>query len=157
MTKQCCFIGHRRIYDKSLYNKLKNTIITQIQQGRKSFLMGNHGDFDAMALHCCEELKTIYHDLKFTVVISSLSELTTIILKDDFGEYSLKKYDGIETIMYNIEKIHFKRKITESNKKMIDSCDTIICYVDNIIYNSGAMQALKYATKKGLKIINLCY
>ena len=64
-------------------------------------------------------------------------------------------YDDVKTIMYDIEDIYFKKQITESNKKMIDSSDTIICYVDESKTKSGAKTALNYAKKKGLQIVNL--
>ncbi len=38
---------------------------------------------------------------------------------------------------------------------MIDTCDTLICYVDTSAYRSGAKTALRYAEKRGLKIVNL--
>ena len=58
--------------------------------------------------------------------------------------------------MFEIEDLHFKRQITESNKRMIDGCDVMICYVDTKRYRSGAKTALNYAKRKGLTIIN-CY
>lgn len=39
--------------------------------------------------------------------------------------------------------------------KNIDECDTLICYVDNNLSNSGAKSIMKYAEKKGLNVINL--
>ena len=50
---------------------------------------------------------------------------------------------------------HYKQRITLSNRQMIDGCDTLICYVDEHVYRSGAKTAMCYAKKKGLKIINL--
>lgn len=38
---------------------------------------------------------------------------------------------------------------------MIDTCDTLICYVDSNSYRSGAKTAMRYAEKQGLNIINL--
>ena len=38
---------------------------------------------------------------------------------------------------------------------MLDSCDAVICYVDNMRERSGANKALAYAKKKGLKITNI--
>ena len=38
---------------------------------------------------------------------------------------------------------------------MIDTCDTLICYVDKKRSPSGAKTAMNYAKRKGLKIINL--
>ena len=57
--------------------------------------------------------------------------------------------------MFEIEDLHYKQRITTSNKKMIDSCDTLICYVDPNAWKSGAKTTMNYAQKKGLKIINL--
>ena len=59
--------------------------------------------------------------------------------------------------MYDIEEVHYKRQITLSNRKMIDSCDTLICYVNTSEYRSGAKTALRYAEKRGLKVVNLYY
>ena len=39
---------------------------------------------------------------------------------------------------------------------MIDTCDTLICYVNKKHNPSGAKHAMNYAKRKGLKIINLC-
>ncbi|MCH5316227.1 MAG: hypothetical protein J1E81_09950, partial [Eubacterium sp.] len=61
----------------------------------------------------------------------------------------------VKTVMYDIEDTHFKRQITLSNQLMINSCDTLICYVNENAYRSGAKIALNYAKKQGLKIINL--
>ena len=38
---------------------------------------------------------------------------------------------------------------------MIDDCDTPICYVNPSEYRSGAKTAVRYAEKRGLKIVNL--
>ncbi len=57
--------------------------------------------------------------------------------------------------MYEIENIHFKQKILVSNMKMIDECDTLICYVNNDNSKSGAKTIMKYAIRKGIKVINL--
>ena len=57
--------------------------------------------------------------------------------------------------MFEIEEVHYKRKITVSNQKMIDGCDTLICYVDEKSYGSGAKKAMRYTKRKGIEIIDL--
>ena len=57
--------------------------------------------------------------------------------------------------MYDIEDAHYKQQITLSNRQMLDTCDTLICYVEEKAYRSGAKTALRYAQKRGLKIVNL--
>ncbi len=85
--------------------------------------------------------------LVIEVVITSLRAVNT----DNFGQ----RYDDIETVLYEIEEVHYKRRITVSNQKMIDECDALICYVDEGAYQSGAKTALRYAQRKGLQIFNL--
>lgn len=65
------------------------------------------------------------------------------------------KNRNCETLFYDIEDVHFKNRITVSNKKMIDDSDMIICYVDMTSYKSGAKNAIKYAMKKNKTVVNL--
>ncbi len=64
-------------------------------------------------------------------------------------------YDDVKTVMYDIENIHFKRKIVVSNQYMIDNANTLICYVDTYKNYGGAILTYKYAKKKGLHTVNL--
>lgn len=150
-----CFIGHRNIYEK-IREKLKELTEQEIKNGCKFFTMGIHGEFDKMALSVCRELRKTYKDIKIEVVITSFKAIEPIIDHDEiFGDEKYTPYDDVETIMYNIEEEHYKRKIIASNKQIIDSCDTLICYVIKKQNPSGAKLAMNYAKRKGLKIINL--
>lgn len=157
MNKKVCFVGHRNIYD---YERIKASLCVLVEQkikeGCKFFTMGTHGDFDKMALSVCRNLRKIYNDIKIEVVITSLTTLTPIVVFDKkLGCDIYSPYEDIDTIMYEIEEVHYKRKIIVSNQKMIDNCDVLICYVNNVIKASGAKLALNYAKKNGLKIINI--
>ncbi len=142
------FIGHRKIFTKGIYERLVNVIRIQIKNGCKVFTMGTHGDFDKLALNACRQLRHTCDDMIIEVVITSLNKL-----KQD-NELNVPYFD-VETVMYDIENVHYKRQITLSNRLMIDGCDTLICYVDTLSHGSGAKTALRYAEKQGLKIINL--
>ena len=156
MSKKVCFIGHRRIGFGDIRKKLKEVILQKIKDGCKFFTMGTHGDFDKMALNVCRELRHIYKDIKIEVVITSFKSIEPIIDHDEiFGDEKYTPYEDVETIMYNIEETHYKRQIIASNKQMIDTCDTLICYVNKKHNPSGAKLAMNYAKRKGLKIINL--
>lgn len=150
-----CFIGHRNIYEK-IREKLKEAVENEIKNGCKFFTMGTHGDFDKMALSVCRELRETYKDIKIEVVVTSFKSIEPIIDHDEiFGDEKYTPYDDVETIMYNIEEEHYKRQIIESNHQMIDTCDTLICYVNKKHNPSGAKLAMNYAKRKGLQIINL--
>ena len=152
MGNRTAFIGHRHIFDKNISEKLRDAIIQEINNGCKHFVVGTHGDFDRAALNVCRKLREDYKDINIDVVITSLSQ----IKYNNSVDYLPSPYSDTNIIMYEIEDTHFKRKIIESNKQMIDSCDTLICFVDeNYKYSSGAKNVYQYAKKKGLHIVNL--
>ena len=143
-------IGHRQIIANNIENRLLIAIKQQIEKGCKKFTMGTHGAFDSLALSACKHLREIYPDLEIEVAITSLNA----IKKDTISDYT--PYSDVQTVMYDIECAHYKQQITLSNKLMLDTCDALICYVDdNYIHPSGARTAMQYANKIGLKIINL--
>ena len=149
------FAGHRKILDKDLRNKLYLPVKQQIESGCKTFVMGTHGEFDKLALSVCRQLRKTYKDIIIEVAITSLNQIKPEIEKDQFGISKYTPYDDVYTIMFNIEEEHFKRKITTSNKQMIDTCNILICYVDTTQHSSGAKTTLNYAKSKGIQIINL--
>lgn len=143
------FIGHRRVFAKDISERLDKAIREEIENGCMTFTVGTHGEFDRIALAACKRLRHTYTNMKIEVVITSLNA----IKKADESNVAL--YDDVEIVMYDIEDVYFKRKITLSNRQMLDSCDTLICYVDTSVDRSGAKAALLYAKKRGLKIVNL--
>ena len=153
MSKKVCFIGHRDFYKDDL---LKNEIENQIKQGADFFTMGTHGKFDQLALWFCKEFRKKYENIKIEVVITSFNKLKKILIHDDiYGKEYYDPYKDVDTVMFEIEELYFKKRITESNKQMIDGCDVLVCYVNPKKTYGGAKFALDYATKKGLKIVNL--
>ena len=142
------FIGHRQIFAKDINERLIAAVQTEIENGCKEFTMGTHGEFDKLALSACRNLRQTHTDLEIEVVITSLNA----IKKD--GKLAAPFVD-VKTVMFEIEETHYKRKITLSNRQMIDGCDTLICYVNPSQYRSGAKTALRYAEQRGLKIVNL--
>ena len=143
------FIGHRKVLAKDIEDRLISAIQSEIECGCTAFIMGTHGEFDRLALTACRNLQRTHKTLDIEVVITSLNA----IKKD--SELSAAPYADVKTVMFDIEKAHYKQRITLSNHQMIDGCDTLICYVDSSQYQSGAKTAMRYAEKKGLKIINL--
>ena len=143
------FIGHRQVFAKDIATKLAAAIQTEIGRGCTAFTMGTHGEFDYLALTACRELRRVHKELDIEVVITSLNA----IKKD--CELSAAPYGDVKTVMFDIEDAHFKQRIPLSNRQMIDGCDTLICYVNEDVYRSGAKTAMRYAKKKGVKIINL--
>ncbi|MBQ2713862.1 MAG: hypothetical protein IJF22_02695 [Clostridia bacterium] len=153
--KRICFIGHRYINYFPAKKRLTEIIKIEIENGCKFFTMGTYGQFDSLALEVCRELRHTYKNIEIEVVVTSLNKIKTIVYNDTFGHETYVPYNDVKTIMYDIESEHYKRKITISNRQMIDSCDTLIAYVDNQRSYGGAISAYKYVKKKGLRIINI--
>ncbi|HIT77690.1 MAG TPA: hypothetical protein IAD47_02730 [Candidatus Limihabitans stercoravium] len=140
------FIGHRQILDNTLFNRLYNVTEQAILSGCFHFSVGCHGEFDRIALGVLLMLKRKYKNMVIEVVLTSLSQLRTM-----FDE----NQNDIQTVMYEIEEMHYKQKIIYSNRKMLDNCDAVICYVNPNKVVSGAKQSLNYAKKKSIPITNL--
>lgn len=143
------FIGHRQVFTRDIRKRLCEAIQEEIDMGCTDFIMGAHGEFDKIALSACREARRIYNELKIEVVLTSQKNLNKI------DEFDISPYSDVKTFMYDIEHAYYKQQIIVSNRKMIDECDTLICYVDTSVLRSGARRALQYAEKRGLKIVNL--
>lgn len=155
MKNKVCFIGHKNIRFTLLEQRLTEAIIAQINKGCDCFMIGTHGNFDILALKVCRSLRKVYKHIKIEVVITSLHQIEKEIIEDEFGKECYVPYEDVDTIMFDIEEIYFKRQIIVSNQKMVDECDTLICYVNQKNNLSGAKRVMNYAINKGLKIINL--
>ncbi len=148
MSNKTTFIGHRILLQDGIKQKLKTAIENEIQSGCKNFIVGSHGEFDKTVLDILLTLKNTYPEIEIEVVITNYNPK----IQD---EIIIKENPKYETVMFEVEELHPKQRITASNKQMIDSCDTLICYVQPNAWKSGAKTAMNYAQKKGLKIINL--
>lgn len=148
MSNKVTFIGHRILLQSNIQQLLKSVIENEIQSGCKNFIVGSHGEFDKTVLDILLTLKNTYPEIKIEVVITNYNPK----IQD---EIIIKEKPKYETVMFEVEELHPKQRITASNKQMIDSCDTLICYVQPNAWKSGAKTTMNYAKKKGLKIINL--
>ena len=148
MSNKVTFIGHQILLQSNIQQLLKSAIENEIQSGCKKFIVGSHGEFDKTVLDVLLTLKNTYQDIQIEVVITNYNPKTQ-------DEIIIKENPKYETVMFEIEGLHYKQRITTSNKQMIDGCDTLICYVRPNSWRSGSKTALNYATKKGLTIINL--
>lgn len=75
--------------------------------------------------------------------------------KDEYGFCLADLYKDVETMIYPIEDVYFKKQITMCNRMMINDSDIIVCYVDKSKSVSGAKAAMNYAERNNKKVINL--
>ena len=67
------FFGHRNCYDldkKILFDKIEELFV----MGVDTFYVGNQGSFDSMVLESLLQVKKIYQQLEFSVVLAYLAK-----------------------------------------------------------------------------------
>ncbi len=133
------FIGHRDFLPLDIETRLQKATQTVLDMGCHSFIMGIHGEFDKAALRVCKMIQATNPSIKIEVVVTNPRQ----------------SYPHVENVMFEIETLHYKQRIIQSNKSMIDESDCLICYVCPHVWRSGAKLVLNYAQKCKIKIINL--
>ena len=123
------FAGHGRLHNVNdkLKKRLTKAVMKEINDGCLLYTMGTYGDFDNLALTVCKELRQKYTNIEIEVVLTSINQI-----KNNFS------YKDVQTVIYEIENEHYKNQIISSNRQMINSCTTLICYVDMRRPRSGA-------------------
>jgi len=116
----CTFCGHGDA-PESIYDFLKDKIEQMILGGKaNNFYVGNHGNFDHMALRILWTMKNKYPDIQYSVVLAYLPEK-----KDSFEMYQ----EGETLYPDGIEKSLYRFAITFRNKWMVEHSEYLISYV----------------------------
>ena len=138
----CTFLGHSDT-PEAVYPKLKNAIEELIiTRGVSTFMVGNHGSFDSMALRALRELKQQYAHISYQVILAYMPH------RDD------ELYSSEETLLpEGIETVPKRFAISWRNKWMVNNSQMVICYVIHEV--SGAAQFVHYAENHGKEIISL--
>jgi len=138
----CTFFGHSECYGLDR-NVLRSTIEDLIKQGTTEFLVGNHGNFDAMAFSCLRELNKEYPEISYSVALAYLPTRKQ--------EYDI--YHGHSFYPEGQENGHPKFAIERRNRYLIQSADICVCYIDHTF--GGAYKFARMAKRRGLRVINL--
>lgn len=135
----CTFFGHSDAPD-TIKTKLKETVTALIEErGINCFYVGNHGNFDKMALSVLKELNNVYPQIEYYVVYAYLPENGEDFMHTVFPE--------------GIEKVPKRFAINFRNKWMIEHSDIAVTFVQRSY--GGAAQFKNIAEKKGREIIGI--
>ena len=152
--KICTFFGHNSfgvgVHEERLKEVVEKLIL---EEGVKSFLIGTHGKFDNLALKVCRFLRRKYKDIVITVVFTSYAPFRKNPV-DNLADSEVYYHD-VETMIYDIGDVYFKEIVTQSNRRMVEDSDVVVCFVDMNKEKSGAKLAVKYAMKMHKEIINI--
>lgn len=140
----CCFFGHKDA-PSSIYNKLEEAIEKVItDQGVTSFLVGNQGHFDSMALKALRCMKEKYPHISYNVALAYMPSEKEEWNPYEFGETMLPE---------GIEGVHPRYAISWRNKWMVNESDMVIVYITHSW--GGAARYVEMAEKKGKQITSL--
>lgn len=140
----CCFFGHKDT-PSTIAPKLEMVLDDLIvNQGVESFIMGNQGYFDSMALSAVRKMKERYPQITYNVVLAYMPR--------EKEEWSVYKP---EETMYpeGLESVHPRFAISSRNKWLVEESDIVVCYIAHDW--GGAAQYVERASKKGKQVINL--
>ena len=138
----CTFFGHSECYDLDAA-VLRCAIEEVIRQGIIEFVVGNHGQFDAMVFSCLQDLGKVYPEISYSVALAYLPTH-----KEDYDIYH-----GHSFYPEGQEVGPAKFAIERRNRYLIDTADACLCYVNHTF--GGAYKFARIAKNRGLQVINL--
>lgn len=135
----CTFFGHADA-PAEIKGKL-NEIVTEliVKRGVNCFYVGNHGNFDRMALAVLKELSEIYPQINYCVVYAYLPH--------DCEDFQHTLYPE------NIESVPQRFAINYRNKWLTEHSDIVITFVRRSY--GGAAKYKELAEKKNKEIIEI--
>ena len=136
----CTFFGHRDCPDSvkpELLAAIENLIT---EKHVKTFYVGNHGNFDRLAVSLLRDLAILHPEIKYYVVLAYLPTKA----------YS-ESYESI--FPEGIEEVPKCFAIDFRNRWMIEKSDYVITYVTRSF--GGAAKARSYAEKHRKHVIDI--
>lgn len=135
----CTFFGHADA-PSEIEDKLKETVTELIvNRGVNCFYVGNHGNFDRMALSVLKELSVVYPQIDYYVVYAYIPQNGEDFMHSIYPE-------GIETVPKRFA-------INYRNNWMIGKSDIAVTFVVRSV--GGAAKFKKAAEKKNREIIEI--
>lgn len=146
----CTFAGHREVYAAYLDAKLEQAIADILLTDTEfMFYTGGMGEFDA---RCASAVRTAkrrnpHLDIQLCLVLPYMMQK----INED-KDYYERAFDRI-IVPFELAEVHYKAAITKRNRWMVDASDCLIAFVYRDF--GGAYTTLKYAKRRGKKIIQL--
>lgn len=136
------FIGHRDT-PQNVKNVLRNLLTDLINNHNvTTFYVGNQGNFDNIVISVLKDLKSIYPNIDYAVIIAYMPK------END------KSLNDLPTIYpYGLEAVPRRYAISARNRWMIEQSDILVSYVT--LNAGGAAKFKELAEKKHKIVINI--
>ena len=136
--KSCFMFGHRNT-PYTILPIIEQTIVEHYKKyGTNLFYVGNRGQFDSIAATAVKNVKQQYPDICLVLVLAYHP-----------GERSILLPEGFDGSFYPpLENIPRPYAIVRANRYMVNTADTIICYVK---HPGNAQNLIEYAKKRQVR------
>lgn len=134
-NKVCFLFGHATTPPEAI-DKVKAVAQRHYEEfGIRTFIVGNRGNFDSYAATAIKALKQKYSDITLLLLLAYHP-----------AERSVDLTEGFDNAFYPpIENVPRQYAIARANKYMVDTADSLICYVDRI---GNSRYLLAYAQRR---------
>lgn len=133
--KSCFMFGHSDSPD-SIITKIEEAIENcYLHQGITAFYVGHRGRFDAISATAAKRMKLRYPDIQLNLLLAYHPGERTVNLENGFD-------NSYYPPLGNVPRAY---AIVRANKHMIDTVDSIICYVKHI---GNTRNLLEYAQRR---------
>ena len=140
MRLSCFLFGHANCPD-SIMPKLELTIEKYYSElNVLYFYVGNRGKFDSLAAKAVRKVKQRYPDIQLFLVLAYHP-----------GERPVDLWGGFDGSYYPpLENVPKQYAIVRANQYMVDTSETIICYVKHFGNTRNLLEYAQRREKKGL-------
>ena len=147
----CCFTGHRTVKADFDEKKFDSILRKLIGKGVDTFICGGALGFDMLAEKKILALKKEFSQIKLHIYApcQNQAERWTLLQKMSYNKI-LNKADYVDMP----PRPYFDGCMKIRNFKMVDNSAYCVAYYDGT-FASGTGQTVRYAMKKGIKVINI--
>ena len=147
-AKALAITGHRVIPKDFNKEKLTKLLITFVNKGFDTFLVGMALGFDTVCFNCLERIKT-KNDIKIIACVPCSSQAYKFT-KDQKEEYERMLSVADEKIL--VSESYSATCMMKRNKYMVDNASCVLAYIKRDF--GGTANTVKYAKKIGVPVVN---
>lgn len=150
----CCFTGHRRIPEQEglwLRRRLREEILSLVEEGVVTFLTGGALGFDTMAAQEVLRVRAMgFPALRLVMVLPYVGQET---------QWSQREAAVFRTLLRQADQVVYmgqeyrKGCMHQRNRYMVDHSSHCICY--QVRGRSGTAYTTRYAQEQGVSVRNL--
>ncbi len=149
--ERVCFSGHRMIPDDpELAQRLRASVMEQIENGSRIFIAGGAQGFDTLAAETVLSLKVQNPHIRLHLALPYPAQASS------WPKYAQERYERIKQqadVVYYMAAEYARGCIHRRNRFLVDHSDVCICYLNHD--SGGTLFTVKYARKQGLRVLNL--